>query len=287
MTEVAITLFQGRVADHNNLAIPGAKSVARVLGEQLDLAVTVVGTPAPALHEGWQVELDAAKPGLRALAEQLDAVFARHARPLTALNRCAASLATLPVVARHRPDACVVWLDAHADLNTPATSSSGYLGGMAISGPAGLWTSGLGAGLALSNVVLVGQRDLDPAEIHLIESGAVTHLPVGAGLDQRLRAAVAGRAVYIHLDCDVLDPGIVPTDYVSDNGLSLYDLRAACLVLAEHEVIGLEIAEFQNAWEEGGEPVSPAHLIDALAPVLKALGRSVQPQAAGQVAEHR
>ncbi|WP_444847916.1 arginase family protein [Duganella caerulea] len=49
---------------------------------------------------------------------------------MTASSRCAASLATLPVVARHRPDACVVWFDAHADLNTPSTTDSGYLGGM-------------------------------------------------------------------------------------------------------------------------------------------------------------
>lgn len=271
MTEVAITLFQGRVADHNNLAIPGARSVARMLADQLQVDIAVVGTPAAALNLGWQAELNAAMRGLHALAAQFEQVFARHARPLSASSRCAASLATLPVVARYRPDACVVWFDAHADLNTPSTTGSGYLGGMALSGPAGLWDSGLGAGLALSNVVLVGQRDLDPAEVQLIASGAVTHVAPGPELADRLRVAVGGRAVYMHLDCDVLNPGIVPTDYVHVDGLSLEDLRASCAVLAESEVIGLEIAEFQNAWEEGGEPVSPAHLIAALAPVLKAL----------------
>ncbi|MES2163086.1 MAG: arginase family protein [Pseudomonadota bacterium] len=271
MTEVAITLFQGRVADHNNLAIPGAKSVARMLAEQLGVGVTIVGAPAPALSAGWQIELNQAMPGLHALAAQLVEVFARRAKPLSATSRCAASLATLPVVARYRPDACVVWFDAHADLNTPSTTGSGYLGGMALSGPAGLWDSGLGAGLALSNVVLVGQRSLDPSEANLIASGAVTHVAPGPELADRLRAAVGGRAVYMHLDCDVLNPGIVPTDYVHEDGLSLEDLRAACAVLAESEMIGVEIAEFQDAWEEGGEPVSPAALIAALAPVLKAL----------------
>lgn len=271
MTEVAITLFQGRVGDHNNLAIPGAKSVAGVLSAQLGVAVAVVGTPAPALNLGWRAELDAAMPALRALAAQLDQVLGRRAKPLTASSRCAASLATLPAVARYRPDACVVWFDAHADLNTPATTGSGYLGGMALSGPVGMWESELGAGLTLSNIVLVGQRSLDPAELLLIASGAVTHVPPGPELAARLRAAVAGRPVYMHLDCDVLNPGIVPTDYVHENGLSLEDLREACAVLAESEVVGLEIAEFQNAWEEGGEPVSPAPLIASLAPVLKAL----------------
>lgn len=271
MSEVAITLFQGRVGDHNNLAIPGAKTLAAELSERLGAAVAVVGTPAPALNLGWRAELDAAMPALRALAAQLDQVLARRAKPLTASSRCAASLATLPVVARHRPDACVVWFDAHADLNTPSTTDSGYLGGMALSGPAGMWESGLGEGLALPDIVLVGQRALDPAELQLIASGAVTHVPPGTGLAERLRKAVAGRPVYMHLDCDVLNPGIVPTDYVHENGLSLPELHDACAVLAESEVVGLEIAEFQDAWEEGGEPVSPAPLIAALAPVLKAL----------------
>ncbi|WP_217428457.1 arginase family protein [Rugamonas rivuli] len=55
---------------------------------------------------------------------------------------------------------------------------------------AGLWESGLGAGLALSNVVLVGQRDLDAAEVRLIESGAVTHVPTGCGQPSPVLAAL-------------------------------------------------------------------------------------------------
>ncbi|WP_275477567.1 arginase family protein [Aureimonas ureilytica] len=42
-------------------------------------------------------------------------------------SRCAVSIATLPVVAKHHPDACVVWFDTHADLNTPESTTSGYL----------------------------------------------------------------------------------------------------------------------------------------------------------------
>ena len=71
----------------------------------------------------------------------------------------------------------------------------------------------------------------------------------------------------------MLNPGIVPTDYQHENGLSLDDLRAACAVLAGSEVVGLEIAEFQNVWEEGGDPVSPEPLIEALEPLLQKLRR--------------
>ncbi len=271
MSNTALSIVQARVGDRNDLAIAGARSVGAMLGERMALAPALLGHPRPAMGLDWKVELEAALPELAAIGAHFDRLLARGMRLLTASSRCSASLATLPAVAAHRPDACVVWFDAHADLNTPSTTGSGYLGGMALSGPLGLWDSGLGAGLALSNVILVGQRDIDPAERALIASGAVRHIAPGPNLAAELRAAVAGRPVYIHLDCDVLDPGIVPTEYRCDHGLSLEDLRAAGTVLAEVEIIGLEIAEFQGAWEAGGAPVSPRPLIDSLEPIIRRL----------------
>ena len=72
----------------------------------------------------------------------------------------------------------------------------------------------------------------------------------------------------MHLDCDVLNPGIVPTDYVHEGGLSLDDLRICCEVIAEHPFAGIEIAEFQDVWEPGGDPVSPDPLLHALTALL-------------------
>jgi hypothetical protein len=178
--------------------------------------------------------LAAAFDDMGALAKRLDQVFQLGQVPVTALTRCAAAIATLPVVVRHNPEACVVWFDAHADLNTPQTSSTGYLGGMALSGPAGLWRSGLGAGLSVNNIVLVGARDMDPCELALVESGRVKLVPPGvASWQDALAEAVDGRPVYVHLDCDVLEPGIVPTEYRVPGGLSLDDLRGACAALAQ------------------------------------------------------
>lgn len=265
---LSLTVFQGRAGDHNDLAIPGALSIAEHLSKMLDLPLVAVGRPEPALSTGWRTELDHALPALSEMQASLEDIYSRGDRALSATSRCTVSLSTLPVVARHRPDACIVWFDAHGDLNTPESSASGYLGGMAISGPAGMWNSGLGSGLDLSKVVLVGQRDLDPFEADLIASGKVCHLPPGPELPARLRQAIAGRPVYVHLDCDVLDPGIVPTDYVHPDGLTLEDLHGACAVIAESEVVGAEIAEFQNAWTIDGPPVSPASLLQALRPLI-------------------
>jgi arginase len=266
--KMELTIFQGRVGDHNDLAMSGAASIGAMLSEQLGLVVDTIGKPEPALNADWNVELDAAMPALLTMASKYATIFERGLFPLTAASRCAVSLATLPVVARHRPDACVVWFDAHADFNTPENTTTGYLGGLALSGAVGLWDSGLGGDLKISNVVLVGARDIDPPEQALIDAGTVRLVAPGADLVGRLRVAIGARPVYVHLDCDVLNPGIVPTDYRHGGGLSLVDLRAACAVIAECEVVGVEIAEFQNAWEEGAEPVSPAYLLDALKPLI-------------------
>ena len=268
MHRIALTVFQGRAGDHNDLAIPGAKSLGEMLSNRLGLPYQIIGNPEPALSAGWKVELEAALPALRLMAAKFDSILACGLSPLTASSRCAVSLSTLPMVARHRPDACVVWFDAHADLNTPDNTTSGYLGGLALSGPAGLWDSGLGGGLNLSNMILVGQRDMDPPEQALVDSGQVRWIPPHANLVFELCEAIAGRPVYVHLDCDVLDAGIVPTDYRHANGLQLQELHAACTALAAGEVVGFEIAEFENAWEEGGPPVSPAGLLDAVQPLI-------------------
>jgi arginase len=262
------TVFQGRAGDHNDLAMLGAQAIGTALARRTGIEAVRIGLPQPALNRGWREELDAALPALRDVQRRIDYVLAAGAISIAATSRCAVSLATLPVVAKHHPSACVVWFDSHADLNTPAASTTGYLGGLALAGPIGLWVSGLGAGLRLDQIALVGQRDLDPFERDLINRHGIPHIKPGPGLAPRLREAIAGRPVYVHLDCDVLNPGIVPTDYVHDGGLTLDDLRACCEVLAQQAFIGLEIAEFQASWTAGGDPVSPDPLLDALTPLL-------------------
>lgn len=265
---IAYTVFQGRAGDHNDLAMPGAMAIGEALERRKGVRPFVIGRPEPALNVGWREELDAAMPALRDVQARFDAIFAGGDMSVAATSRCAVSLATLPVVARHHPSACVVWFDSHADLNTPDASTSGYLGGLALAAPAGLWDSGLGAGLGLERIILVGERDLDPFEVELIRRHAIPHIRPQDDLAGALEKAIAGRPVYVHLDCDVLDPGIVPTDYVHEGGLSLDDLRRCCEVIARHDVVGIEIAEFQNSWTPDGEAVSPEPLLDALEPIL-------------------
>lgn len=270
---IGLTAFQGRAGDHNDLAMPGAALLARTIGDHLGLEPAVIGTPEPALNTNWDVELAAALPSLRDLQARLDAVLATGQTPVTVMNRCAAALATLPVIARHHPDTVIVWFDAHADLNTPAASTTGYLGGLAISGPAGLWDSGLGADCSLDRLVLAGQRDIDPFEQELIDSASIALVPRGERFAERVVEAIASRPVYVHIDCDVLEPGIVPTDYKIPNGLTLDELRSALTAIARGNVLGLEVTEFEERFTADDPPATAeAHLlVETIAPLLEVL----------------
>jgi len=125
------------------------------------------------------------------------------------------ALATLPSVARVYPDAVVLWLDAHADLNVPESSPTGLPGrhgavrpGRAVahrpSAPA--WD--------LRRAVLCGGPGRRPGGARADRRGAACGTCRSTRrCPTRLAELVTGQRVYFHLDCDVLEPGIVPTDY--------------------------------------------------------------------------
>ena len=117
---------------------------------------------------------------------------------------------------------------------------------------------------------MAGARDLDPAEHGLIERGLLRSVPPGAAMLVQLKAAIGNRPLYVHIDCDVLEPGIVPTEYRVPGGLTLEELNACCKVLAQNEIVGLELAEFEAVWPETGKAAVPDGLIAALAPLLDA-----------------
>jgi arginase family enzyme len=178
--------------------------------------------------------------------------------PVLLAGHCSVSLATLPEVASRRPDAFVLWVDAHGDFNSPETTPSGFLGGMCLAAACGVWDSGYGAGLDAHRVVLCGARDLDPAERGLL---------VSAGVQQALprpgREALAGKDVFIHLDLDVLDPAEMPgLPFPVPAGLRLDHLhRLLSGVAANSQVVGMEITGCSD-------PERAAEVADAIADAI-------------------
>jgi arginase len=72
---VALTVFQGRVGDRNDLAIAGAAAIGTALSRHLNLVPNSIGKPqsAPSIH--WKHQLAAALPSLREMAAHYDSLF--------------------------------------------------------------------------------------------------------------------------------------------------------------------------------------------------------------------
>jgi len=221
----------------------------RALAEALPGDPRFVGSEEPPRDTQWAEDLNESRGCLLEAGGQVDDALSDGAFPLLVAGNCSVALTTLSAVRRHRPDARVLWLDAHGDFNTPDTSPSGFLGGMPLAGAVGLWDAGLGAQpFPADHVVMAGVRDLDPGERELVEKSAVT--VVGAGLDTlvAVQNALDRAPVYIHFDVDVLDPEFMPAQFPVAGGLrpdKLYDLLEA--VADECEVVGVEVTAFLDA----------------------------------------
>lgn len=262
-TSSRLSVYQGPAGDRNDRATHAVADLGRALSSRLGIEASIIGEQIRADPAAWEAELERAGRNLHAMADRMDEVLASDLVPVTAMTRCAVALATLPRVMEHHPEAAVVWLDAHGDINVPSGTHTGYLGGLALSGAMGWWTSGFGAGLVSQHAILVGSRDLDDPEAEHIRSGHVALIETGPGLAERLTEAIAGRPTYLHVDCDVLEPGIVATDYAVPDGLTLQDLHDCAVAVASGGLIGVEIAEY-----EGPGSAGPEELLDALRPVL-------------------
>ena len=167
----------------------------------------------------------------------------------------------------------LVWLDAHPDANTPATSPSGAFSGMVLSAVlgrgVGLLSAGAGERVEDSSVVLGGVRSIDPGEIEgLLERGARS-LSADELDPESLVAAVeatGARSVYVHIDLDVLDPAEIaglfdPVPF----GVPAARLVASLEALrARFPLAGAGVTSFA--------PASPAAAVDDLPTILRLLG---------------
>lgn len=145
--------------------------------------------------------------------------------PLTLGGDHSISMATVAAALRG-PAACsgVIWLDAHADLNTPLTSPSGNVHGMPVAHLLGYGSPELhavwggGAALAPEQLVYIGLRSLDPAERELINELGIRAFTM-QDIDRHGIAAVADNALahlagadrlHVSFDADALDPDVAP-----------------------------------------------------------------------------
>jgi arginase/N-omega-hydroxy-L-arginine amidinohydrolase len=243
----------------------GASLLARAAAVRLQAPLRELGVPEPAINFGWRENLAKASPYLRDVAGEVGELMRDHRLPFIFANRCGVSLATIAAMLCHKPEAKIVWCDAHGDFNTPATTPTGYLGGMVLSALCGLWDSGFGAGLSPDRIVLVGARDLDPGERELIAAHGVRVIAAKDGIIDtgRVIEALDGAPFWLHIDTDVVDPLYLPAEYRVEGGLHPAALRALVRELVRaSELVGFEMTEFEA-------PSSPTRRARAIQTVIR------------------
>lgn len=134
------------------------------------------------------------------------------------------SIGTVSAMDAHGGNVGVIWVDAHGDFNTPEITPSGNVHGMALAsllgrGPRELTDIGReGAKLQPTEAVILGARDLDPAEkLALREAGVlvitmreIDEMGMAAAARQTLERLGGLSKIHISLDMDSLDPNEAP-----------------------------------------------------------------------------
>ena len=209
---------------------PAALRTAGLLRSLRDLGHTVVdrGDLVPDGPAGAR-GLPAVTAWTRTLSRAVETALDAGGLPLVIGGDHSLSLGSVDGALRHcaaqgRP-LFVLWLDAHADFNTPETSPSGNFHGMPLAalcgepGLAGLFPDPPRPPLDPAQVHLFGLRSIDAGErelvtAHRVEVTDMRHIDefgVVAPLRRSLeRVASADGHLHVSFDVDFLDPGIAP-----------------------------------------------------------------------------
>ena len=216
---------------------PSAFRIAGLAERLTALGVTVVDdgdlvAPIPEVKSFG----DPAKKYIREIARVCEKLYKTS---LTALEKGALPLvlggdhslaagsvaATAEFVRRESKPIGLIWVDAHGDMNTPASSGSGNVHGMplaALLGPEPAELSRIGGvtpKVLPEHTVLIGIRNLDEREkeivrasrVHVFTMKDIDRSGIASVVEQAL--AIAGRdtgGVHVSFDLDVCDPTIAP-----------------------------------------------------------------------------
>ena len=221
-----------------------------------------------------------------AIHDRAYAMAKSDARPVFLGGDHSVSMGTISGVARAAAEAgqtlAVIWLDAHADYNTPLTSGTGNLHGMSVAFLAGqpslapLLKGRPFVPLRPADVHLVGLRDVDPAEQRALDASSVDAVSM-ADYRKRGLAEVLGRVLdsvdprrtrlHVSLDLDFLDPTIAPGVGTGvPGGTTLPETQAIMARLADSGLVGsADLVELDPTLDPGG---SSAALLAGLAAQL-------------------
>jgi arginase len=184
------------------------------------------------------------------------------------------SMGTVSGVARHCREAgkpCfVLWFDAHGDFNTPGTSPSGNLHGMALAMLCGEpeFADAFGGSWRVpvdpSHVMLFGSRSIDTGERELLEQRGVDVIDMRM-IDENGAVACIRRVIerveaveghlHLSLDLDALDPSVAPgVGTTVPGGLTYREAHLCMEMLHDSGIVGsMDIVELNPYLDHSGQ----------------------------------
>jgi arginase len=154
----------------------------------------------------------------------------------------------------------LLWIDAHGDMNTPASTTSGNVHGMplaALLGPEPAELSKIGARspkVRAEKTVLIGVRNLDPSEreqvrasgIHVFTMKDIDRHGIASVMERALTLAGTGtHGIHVSFDLDVCDPVIAPgVGTPVKGGLDYREAHMVMEMIADSgRLMGLDLVE--------------------------------------------
>ena len=181
------------------------------------------------------------------------------AAPAVVSGDCTVSLGTVAGLQRAGLDPAIVWFDAHGDVQTLETTTSGYLGGVPLRILVGYRPDLISVRLGLralpeERAVLVDARDLDPAEADYLATADIRR----CGVEELSAELLPPGPLLLHMDLDVVDPADLPgLRFPVPGGPSASAvLAAARRVLDTGRVVATDVA---CTWHPGLDDADGAH----------------------------
>ena len=162
------------------------------------------------------------------------------------------AIGSLAGMARARGKGAALWIDAHGDLNTPATSPSGNVHGMVLAAALGLAGDSFKRdgwplpAVEPGRLALLGVRSLDDGERKLLNGmdvkvftmSEIDRIGVEPCMREALAHAAGGAFLHVSLDLDVVDPDYAPgVGTPVRGGLSYREAHLAMETVAESGLI--------------------------------------------------
>jgi arginase len=211
----------------------------------------------------------------RMVAAEVEEAVENAAFPVVLAGSCYTAIGTLTGLG---PDPVgVFWFDSHGDCNTPETTGSGFLDGMAVATLTGRCWNRLLQDLEDfrptpdHHVCLVGVRDLDEAE-HILIQGSDMHSCPPASLSASLMSAIesmgrSAEGAYLHFDLDVLDPSVGRANALAaPDGITVEQSTAAIATIGNGLPIrAAALTAYDPAFDTTGTVQMAAHtVLDAI-----------------------